>query len=155
MTVQLSPQWVRRLVAACLLLPLVALAADAEARRQGDMQSLPVSDLLSKHADELDADVTLYFRGQSHPSAQESLGEYSSSRRTRTQRNAEEGCHWAALSALLSLQERAKREGGNAVVDIRSVYGHNELDSGSEYECEVGRRMTGAALRGRVVKLPD
>lgn len=151
MSFQLANRYFHRVLVACLL-SLLAFSAGALA----DYDRFPVSDVLSNHADELDSSIALYFRGQSHPAVEERMGEYTSSRRTRARRRAaDDACQWAMLSALLALQERAVREGGNAVVDIRSIYDHNELDDGSEYECEVGRMMAGAAMRGRVVKLAD
>jgi hypothetical protein len=58
------------------------------------------------------------------------------------------------LSAVLSLQERVRQLGGNAVVKIKSVYRGGDLSSETEYECGAGAIMGGVALQGEVVKLP-
>jgi uncharacterized protein YbjQ (UPF0145 family) len=57
------------------------------------------------------------------------------------------------LSALLSLQNRAISEGGNAVINIRSFYKKNEISDKTKFECRVGVLMAGVALKGRVVSL--
>ena len=57
------------------------------------------------------------------------------------------------LSALISLQDRIKAEGGNAVVNIESFYDRQPMASNTEYECHAGAIMAGVALRGDVVTL--
>lgn len=57
------------------------------------------------------------------------------------------------LSAMIALQDRARREGGNAVVNIRSYYKKNEVNSSSEFECGAGAVMAGVTLEGEVVTL--
>jgi len=57
------------------------------------------------------------------------------------------------ISALKELAERAKTEGGDAVVDIVSYYKKNVFSSATEYECHAGNIVAGVALKGRVVKL--
>jgi uncharacterized protein YbjQ (UPF0145 family) len=57
-------------------------------------------------------------------------------------------CKWAALSALISLQEGAKRNGANAVVNIISYYKKVESKSATEMECHVGSFAAGVAIKG-------
>src|SRR3546814_15311729 len=54
---------------------------------------------------------------------------------------------------MLSLRDRALKEGGDAVIDIHSVYKGDEFKSATEYECGAGTIMGGVARRGTVVKL--
>ncbi|MBB3062868.1 hypothetical protein [Microbulbifer rhizosphaerae] len=54
---------------------------------------------------------------------------------------------------MIALQDRARREGGNAVVNIRSYYKKNEVNSSSEFECGAGAVMAGVTLEGEVVTL--
>ena len=54
---------------------------------------------------------------------------------------------------MLELQERAAKEGGNAVVEIKSNYKNSERSSETEYMCGNGAVMSGVALKGKVVKL--
>ncbi|CAM3357531.1 hypothetical protein [Halomonas lysinitropha] len=51
------------------------------------------------------------------------------------------------LSALLSLRERVRAEGGNAVIHIESSYKRKPMVSRDEYECYAGMLMAGVALR--------
>ena len=67
-------------------------------------------------------------------------------------KNAEQACQIAFLSALISLQQRAVVEGGNAVVNIHSYYKKNPYFSAETYYCEDGYLMSGVALRGTVVR---
>ena len=62
-------------------------------------------------------------------------------------------CERAFLSALLSFQDRALKEGGDAVVKLTSYYRKNSFSRGTEYECGTGALMVGVALQGEVVKL--
>jgi uncharacterized protein YbjQ (UPF0145 family) len=57
------------------------------------------------------------------------------------------------LSALITLQERAHTEGGNAVINIKSFYKKQEVSYDKEFECHVGTFVSGVALKGDVVKL--
>ncbi|WP_316247576.1 hypothetical protein [Pseudoalteromonas sp. BZK2] len=57
------------------------------------------------------------------------------------------------LSALKALQERAVREGMNAVVNIQSYYKKREFVSQTEYQCGAGTFIAGVALKGTLVKL--
>ena len=134
----------------------VALAtlvtAEATARDTG--LKMPIADVLTEYADRLDSDIPLYFGEQSHPSIKRKHGEFVSNKKTNgVGKSDDEACRWVMLSAILSLQERASREGGNAVVNIRSYYKKNEMSSKTEYECHAGNIMAGVALIGDVVTL--
>lgn len=50
------------------------------------------------------------------------------------------------------LQQRVTKEGGNAVVDIRSNWKDDETASDSTYVCAKGSAYLGVALKGMVVK---
>jgi uncharacterized protein YbjQ (UPF0145 family) len=54
----------------------------------------------------------------------------------------------------MQLQERARREGGNAVINIVSNYKDIPFSSETQYECGAGNVVGGVALRGEVVQLP-
>ena len=45
------------------------------------------------------------------------------------------------------------KEGGNAVINIKSYYKKNEVSSAGEYECGAGAMVSGVAFKGEVVKL--
>src|SRR5262252_5676668 len=76
-------------------------------------------------------------------------------RKTHSQasRSDLEACEWVFLSAVIALQERARKEGGNAVINIVSNYRNVVTSSETEYVCGAGGLMAGVALKGRVVNL--
>mgnify|MGYP003148622586 CR=1 FL=1 len=142
----------KKAVLGSLGLVLVLSAAQSQARDDESMR--PVSDVLEKYESKLNSDVALYFGKQSHPAVAKKLGEYPTNKKTNGfNKSDSEACEWVMLSALLSLQERAVREGGDAVVNIRSYYKKDEVSSETEYECHNGAFVAGVALIGEVVKL--
>jgi len=81
-------------------------------------------------------------------------GTFVANRKTNAfNKTDQQACNWVFLSSMLSLQQRAIAEGGNAVVDIHSYYKKNEYSSEDEFECHTGAFVSGVALRGTVVKL--
>jgi hypothetical protein len=54
------------------------------------------------------------------------------------------------MSAIIALQDRAKKEGKTSVVDVHSYYKRKKFSSQTEFDCESGAVMAGVALRGRV-----
>lgn len=101
-------------------------------------------------------DVKLYWGNQKHPKVVKNFGEFKTSNRTNAfMKGREEACQWALASGLIRLQERALKEGGNAVIDIRSNIKNREMSSATEYECLAGSMMVNVALKGTVVKLAN
>jgi uncharacterized protein YbjQ (UPF0145 family) len=104
--------------------------------------------------DKLDPAIRLYFGQQKTPAVEKRIGEWTSNKKTNaSNKSDQEACEIAFVSAAHSLQERAKRQGGNAVINIKSVYRNNNVESASEYLCGAGTIMAGVALRGTVVTL--
>ncbi|WP_420994009.1 excinuclease ATPase [Cupriavidus sp. 30B13] len=64
----------------------------------------------------------------------------------------EELCATTFVQAVQELQQRAMKEGGNAVVDIRSNWKNDETASDSTYVCAKGAAYIGVALKGVVVR---
>jgi hypothetical protein len=132
---------------------LAGFAAGAEAR--DDRLKMPIADATAAGGGKLDGSVKFFWGSQSYPKGGKELGTYTSNKKTNFfNKSDKEGCEWAWLSAMLALQDRAKQEGGNAVVNIHSVYKSQDFSSETEYECGAGSVMGGVALRGTVVKLP-
>ncbi len=105
--------------------------------------------------DKLDGSVKFFFGKQKYPKPSQKFGTFTSNKKTNALgKNEEAGCQRAFLSAMIALQERAHKEGGNAVVGIKSVYRNDDFESETEYECGSGAFVKGVALRGEVVKLP-
>lgn len=132
---------------------LIGLTATATAR--DTRHHFSIQDVLEKHAHELEG-VAFYFGEQSHPHPLRKMGEYQSNKKTNAvNKTDQEACEWAFMSALLSLKNRARAEGGNAVVGIWSNYKRNRFVSDTEFECGAGAIMAGVTLKGTVVELSE
>lgn len=141
-----------RLLSSMALL-MALLSGSALAR--DDQQLFPLDDALAaKGTDKLDANIRMYFGNQNHPSVAKTLGEWKTNKKTNGFGKSDKtACEWAFLSAVLELQERARKEGGDAVVGIKSNYKNVEHSSDTQYVCGSGALMSGVALKGTVVKL--
>jgi len=137
----------KKFVAASLL-ALVA-AVPAFARNNAVTVTLDsVLDMPEAKA-KLDGSVKFYLAGAATPKVVKKFGEDTANAKTNAfNKTPEEACRWNALSALTKLQEHAKRDGANAVVDIVSYRDHVDFKSATEIECSDGAFMGGIALRG-------
>jgi len=107
-----------------------------------------------RYSSAVPADVTFSFAAPASGTPAKDFGEFVTNRKTNSVgRPDEEVCRWAMISALKELAERAKTEGGDAVVDIVSYYKKNVFSSATEYECHAGNIVAGVALKGRIIKL--
>lgn len=134
-------------VGASLLSP--AMARDTELH-------LPFAEVLEmpEAQAKLDGSVRFYLVGQKTPKVLQRLSSDVSNRKTNGFGKADdEGCRWAALSALMAFQEKAKSLGANAVVDIVSYYKKDEVKSATDYECHAGAFVVGVALKGTFAKV--
>jgi hypothetical protein len=106
--------------------------------------------------DRIDPEIPLYFGQQKTPPVERKLGEFTANRKTNaTNKTDQEACEISFVSAVISLQQRARKEGGDAVVNIHSVYRNENRESATEYLCGAGTFVAGVALRGTVVKLKE
>ncbi|MCL7487557.1 MAG: YbjQ family protein [Desulfobulbaceae bacterium] len=129
----------------------IALARDEQVQ-------FSIEDALNslKVQSELNPAVQLFWGDQKHPEAQTTFGEYRTSQRTNALGKArEEACQWALAACIKELQARALREGGNAVINIKSNIKNIETSSATEYQCLAGSVMVNVALKGTVVKLAE
>ncbi len=102
----------------------------------------------------LGGDVKFYWANQKHPAVKETIGTYTTSKRTNGfAKSPEESCPRALASALIAFQDRARNSGANAVIDLKSNVKNNEEASAVEYSCLVGSIMVNVALKGTVVKI--
>ena len=100
--------------------------------------------------------VQLFWGNQPHSAIKTDFGEFKTSQRTNAfMKGREEACQWALASALVQLQERAVKEGGNAVINIKSNIKNMEVSSQEDYECLAGAMMVNVALKGNVVRLAE
>jgi len=136
---------------------VAAVAAATSSHARDDRLKFPVDAALTKsqsYKEKLDPSIKLYFGSQKTPAVAKKMGEWTSNKKTNAfNKSDQEACDVAFISAVASLQDRAKREGGNAVVNITSIYKNEPFTSPKEYMCGAGSVMSGVALRGTVVKL--
>ena len=135
-------------------LPLMGCAGT----RSKGFHDVSVNDALqSKTGQEKLLELPFFMSGQEHPPVTAELGIFKSSKRTVNGRGVEEKCRTAFLSAVISLQSRAQKMGGDAVVDIRSTTRNRPLDSADQFRCVAGNggKMVNVTLEGRVVKFTE
>ncbi|MBR9772171.1 excinuclease ATPase subunit [Halomonas litopenaei] len=138
-----------------LTLLVAGLGAAASAQARDTPYFLPIQEALATPAaqEKLDPNIRLVFADAGGNVSQD-FGEVVTSRKTNAfNKTDEEACRWVMLSALIALQDSARQQGGNAVVNIESFYDRNARASTSEYECHAGALMAGVALKGDVVTL--
>lgn len=142
-------------IAKLVLVSTILFAATVGHTRNTVMRFL-IEDAMSQPeaAAKLNDAIGMYFGDQDHPAVEQQLGTFTSNKKTNAfNKGAKRACNWAFLSAMISLQTRAFKEGGNAVVNIRSYYYKNDFSSATEFECGVGNVVAGVTMVGDVVKL--
>ncbi|GGB81055.1 phosphoribosylglycinamide formyltransferase [Marinobacterium zhoushanense] len=143
-----------KLIAICLSLFLIAVSPQAFSRDTKHMLSIEAAMASADFKERLDPNIDFYFGSQKHPKVNKTFGNFSTNKKTNAfNKSDEEACQWVLLSALISLQDRVKAEGGNAVINIASYYKKNKVSHNTQYECHAGAIMAGVALTGEVVKL--
>ncbi len=143
-----------RAKALVLVLGIMCVATAADAR--DDKLHLPLADVLNSPdaKAKLDPGVALYFGKQPYATPAQRMGTFTANEKTNFfNKTDEEGCNWVFLSAVRKLQEQARRNGGNAIVNVISFYKNQEFSSETEFECGAGNVVGGVALRGEVVSI--
>ncbi|GAA6136997.1 hypothetical protein NBRC116583_07440 [Arenicella sp. 4NH20-0111] len=109
---------------------------------------------LDAYKNKLGDDIKFYFGKKHRGRVVKTHGTWPTQKKTNAFNKTDEyACQWALLSALLSLKKRAKSEGGNAVINIKTNNDHNERSSSETFQCEVGNIIASVALVGTVVTL--
>ena len=141
-----------------LSIPLaVIFFACSSAYARDDISAFSIQEAMSQEQakEVLGSDVRFYFGGQTHGKILKNWGEVSTNKKTNAfLKSDQEACTWAFLSAMVALRDRTLREGGNAVIKIKSNYKSNTSSSTTTFQCGAGNIMAGVALKGTVVKLP-
>lgn len=128
-----------------LLSTLVLIATGCSSK---GMQKLSIQKALAdtRCNENLDPNIRLSFGDNGHSGKL-----WTSNKKTNSvNKEIDEGCNRAFMSAVIALQDRAKKEGATSVVDIHSYYKRKKFSSPTTYDCEAGAMMSGVALRGRV-----
>ncbi|RKH47330.1 excinuclease ATPase subunit [Corallococcus sicarius] len=130
---------------------LLALTAASPALARDTVVKIKLADVfeLPEAKQKLDGTVKIYLDGQKTPSVKKTLGSDVTNKKTNAVGKSDEfACKWATLSALIALQEGAKKNGANAVVNVVSYYKKVEFKSATEIECHAGTMVAGVALKG-------
>lgn len=131
-----------------LLMTFAAQARDTRAMYNIE-DALTTQDAKSK----LSGDIKFYWGKQTAPAIAQELGEFTSNKKTNAFNKSDYlACQHVFLSAVLSLRDRARQQGGNAVINIRSNYKGFMQDSSTQFECGAGALIAGVTLVGKVVK---
>ena len=136
------------------LLALLMVISPALARDDKAMHSIATALDSSVGQASLSDDIQFFFGKGNHPLIETTIGSYTSNKKTNGfNKSKSAACERAFISALISFRDRARGEGGNAVVNISSYYRKNHISSQTEFECGSGAVMSGVTLKGDVVKL--
>ncbi len=138
-----------------LVAVLLLVAAARSAHGRDDHLMLPIADALkSPDASKLDPRIKMFF-GKARPSSvARSLGTWITNKKANAfGKSDKEACERAFMSAMVSLQQRARAAGGNAVIGITSYYKKIVAENATHYMCGAGAIVAGVAFRGEVVKL--
>ena len=102
--------------------------------------------------DTLRSNVQFYFGDQAHARPSKSFGTFTSKKKSRALgRSDEDACRAAFLRAMVSFQDRVLREGGNAVINLKSYYHENDFSSATHFECGAGGLIASVTMVGEVV----
>lgn len=141
---------------ALAVLATTATLAAAPAFARDSVLHIPLADVLAmpEAQGKLDPDFKFYLAGQATPKVAKRFSTDTTNQKTNSVGKSDDfGCKWAALSGLIKLQESAKRQGANAVIDIVSFYKRNEYKSATDFECHAGNIIVGVALRGTYAQI--
>lgn len=137
-----------------MLAAVCAALATSHAFARDTVDNYDVSDALKSEPGKVGDDVPLFFAGQDHPRVVKSYGTFDTSKKTNSFGKSDlKACQHVFLSAVIELQERARKEGGNAVINIKSNYENHIRESATEFTCGAGAIIAGVALTGEVVTL--
>lgn len=140
-----------------LLVGIIGLSVN-NAQADDTGYTLPYRDVLAmpQAQTRLDPAVRLYFGQQQYSQPSSLRHDYFVDRSGNALFNsAESACRNVALDNLVTLQERARAVGANAVVNIVSDYSRAPRQDNDSYQCHVGSLTANVSLKGTMVTLPD
>ena len=143
-----------KILSCCTLLLAILLSHTASARDTRLMLSIADALATPEAKAQLSGDIQFVFGAEAEGEVDRRFGTFTTNKKTNAFNKTDtEACQWVFLSAMVTLQQRARNEGGNAVVNIQSYYKKNQVSSTTEFECGAGSFVAGVALRGDVVTL--
>ena len=140
-----------------IVIAAIAVASCASDGPRDEHRRFPIQAALEKgysYRTKIEFDVRLFFGSAKTPAIAQRMATFSANTKSNAVGKPDQvACDIAFLSAVAELQEHARREGGNAVVGIKSTYRGENSASPSEYVCGAGTIMVGVTLEGTVVRL--
>lgn len=140
-----------------LILGVIGLSA-GHAQADDAGYTLPYRDVLAmpQAQTRLDPAVRLFFGQQQFPQPTSWRHDYFVDRSGNALlTSAESACRNVAIDNLVTLQERARAVGANAVVNIVSDYSRSPRQDNDSYQCHVGSFTANVSLKGTMATLPD
>ncbi len=141
-----------------ILLLLILLLVPSAVYARNDIGSYSIKEALEleRSKEKLGNDIKFFFGDQAHGKILKNYGEFRTNKKTNAFNKSDlNACQWAFLTAMISLRDRALREGGNAVINIKSNYKNNLTSSEDTFQCGAGAFVAGVALIGTVVTLAE
>ena len=98
----------------------------------------------------LDPSIKMLFRKSNSTNI---IGNFTANKKSNSFNKTDiRACEWALLSALISLQKRAIKQGANAVNNIVSYYRKNKFVNAQRFEYHAATFASGVALNADVIK---
>jgi len=145
-----------RLVKTIFWLALATISSLALAKDEMHLYSIQEAMKTQDAKVKLDPGVQLIFANNPYPVLEKKLGTWVTNKKyPLLNKTPKSVCEYTFIDALVELQHRALKEGGNAVVNIESYYKKMIRPSTDKYMCGVGYVAIGVALRGSVVKIKE
>lgn len=144
-----------RFVGIILAMTLATTLAASPGYARNDLIALPVAEAVDSGLGQTKLlEIPFYLAGQNHPAVERTVASKLSSNKSTNAfgKGDSEACNVAFLSAIITLQNRARREGADAVIDIKSVTSNQPFESASEYRCAVGNIVAKVHLIGTIVQ---
>lgn len=97
--------------------------------------------------------IKLYF-GSQHAPIIKRMKKVTINKKTNAfGKSAQVSCSWAFLGALKALQRQARKNGANAIVNIKSVYKRNVVSNRKQFQCDKGAFVSRVSLTGRLARV--
>ncbi|WP_307838088.1 MULTISPECIES: excinuclease ATPase subunit [Delftia] len=139
-----------------MILAAMALVAATAVHARNEAVMLPLADVvkLGLEQGKLDGSVSFHLSGASTPAISERLGDDVSNKKTNgVGKDDATACNWAALSALIAFEAKAKQKGANAVVDLHSFNKKQSTRDPVNFECRAGNVMAGVTFKGTYARV--
>ncbi|MDH2232372.1 excinuclease ATPase subunit [Delftia tsuruhatensis] len=139
-----------------MILAAMALVAATAVHARNEAVMLPLADVvkLGLEQGKLDGSVSFHLSGASTPAISEKLGDDVSNKKTNgVGKDDATACNWAALSALMAFEAKAKQKGANAVVDLHSFNKKQSTRDPINFECRAGNVMAGVTFKGTYARV--